>query len=97
MIQPALSSTLARRALLTGASLAATLAGQTGSPRADRGRSDARAKDAFDLRRQFAEVELRLGEPLHPTNGDEPTYHQRIGSFSKGLPPQCKPNGYRLP
>lgn len=52
----------------------------------DRRRGPNRTQEAYQFRLQMAQNEARLGEPPHPSNGDEATYGSRIGSYSKGLP-----------
>src|SRR5438477_7972573 len=50
--------------------------------------SSQRAREAADLRRDAAQAELQNTPPnlQHPDNGDEDLYHNKIGSYSKGLP-----------
>ncbi|MCA1577073.1 MAG: phosphoesterase [Acidobacteria bacterium] len=45
-----------------------------------------RANDAEQIRNQAAAAEEVLGQPAHPTNGDEELYPNRIGNFHKTLP-----------
>src|SRR5688572_17158214 len=45
-----------------------------------------RANDAEQIRNRAAQAEEVLGQPLHPTNGDEELYPNRIGNFHKTLP-----------
>ena len=46
----------------------------------------ARAELSFNIRLNAASNERNLPIPLHPTNGDEVLYPNRIGNFCKGLP-----------
>jgi len=45
-----------------------------------------RAGDAERVREDAARAEKALGQPAHPTNGDEELYPNRIGNFHKTLP-----------
>ena len=45
-----------------------------------------RALDSFQVRRSAALAELKQPVPAHKNNGDEHRYHNKIGSFHKGLP-----------
>ena len=45
-----------------------------------------RAADAERIREDAARAEKALGQPVHPTNGDEELYPNRIGNFHKTLP-----------
>jgi hypothetical protein len=45
-----------------------------------------RAGDAERIREDAARAEFALGQPAHPTNGDEELYPNRIGNFHKTLP-----------
>ncbi len=45
-----------------------------------------RRNKAFALRMHAATKEKNVPIPMHPTNGDEALYPNRIGNFSKGLP-----------
>ena len=80
-----------RRALLKGT--AVLLAASEGSSvklragaRDDRGEDEQRREQAFQVRLQAALNEKHLPVPDHPDNGDEETYPNKIGSYSKGLP-----------
>ncbi|MGI8962543.1 MAG: vanadium-dependent haloperoxidase [Bryobacteraceae bacterium] len=50
------------------------------------GEDEQRREQAFQVRLRAALQEKRLPSPGHPTNGDEETYPNKIGNFSKGLP-----------
>jgi hypothetical protein len=45
-----------------------------------------RANQAEEIRVDAANAEQALGQPVHPTNGDEELYPNRIGNFHKTLP-----------
>jgi hypothetical protein len=45
-----------------------------------------RANRAEEIRVDAASAENDLGQPVHPTNGDEELYPNRIGNFHKTLP-----------
>lgn len=44
------------------------------------------SQKAYQVRVQAAKLEQDFGVPLHPTNGDEERYPNKIGSDSRGLP-----------
>src|SRR5918993_2920785 len=50
------------------------------------GNRKTRAGQAEDIRKEAAAAEEELGQPVHPTNGDEELYPNRIGNFHKTLP-----------
>jgi hypothetical protein len=56
--------------------------------RASGGRSGGveRASQNFKLRVETAQAERDVPIPLHPANGDEQRYKERIGNYSKALP-----------
>jgi hypothetical protein len=45
-----------------------------------------RRSEAFQVRLRTAIAERRVPLPLHPTNGDEQRYADKIGNYSKALP-----------
>ena len=50
------------------------------------GNGNQRRDRAFRVRVQAADDEKKLHSSLHPNNGDEDLYPNKIGSYSKGLP-----------
>ena len=50
------------------------------------GNRNARANQAEQIRNAAAAAEESLGQPVHPSNGDEELYPTRIGNFHKTLP-----------
>jgi len=55
-------------------------------PRAQADTAEQRATEAFALRRAVALADRNVLTPEHASNGDEASYPNRIGNFSKGLP-----------
>lgn len=45
-----------------------------------------RAKAAYKVRKALADINYQVPLPLHPDNGDETRYADRMNSFTKGLP-----------
>lgn len=58
------------------------------SEAADLGPQNARQRGtrSYSIRHRAALLQQRIKPALHPTNGDEELYPQRIANFSKGLP-----------
>jgi hypothetical protein len=97
---PSISS--GRRRFLSragGAAVATVVASTVGSPSlsllgprlaqaAEPGQANAkqRAKQAYDVRNEAAQRQMKLALPEQLTNGDDERYGNRIGSYSKGLP-----------
>src|SRR5206468_12353666 len=85
------STSLSRRSLLRGVALLPSAAGILGAVRfhgeehEDKG-EHGRSAEAFRVRLQAAQAERQLPIPDHPSNGDETTYPNKIGNYSKGLP-----------
>ena len=62
------------------------------------GDENSRKAEAYRIRMNAARMAFQRGSALHPTNGDEERYSNRIGNFTKGLPHnalgEVDPNAY---
>ena len=70
----------------TGAALSADAEELESASPAAAGGAGKRSRDAYNIRVDCARIQRDQPQPNHRTNGDEARYHNKIGSYSKGLP-----------
>jgi len=71
---------------LAAAAIPAAPPARAGTPNSSNGAAAQRAVDSFQNRLDAAQAEARVPNPQQATNGDEQTYPNFIGNFTKGLP-----------